>query len=56
MRNNNEKVLSEISVGFAVSGLLLNVLVIVTVFQLFRLLQMLFDDSGSALFRGVLLP
>lgn len=56
MRDNNTKVMREISVGFALSGLLFNVLIFAVVFQLFRLLQALFDDSSSAIFRGILLP
>ena len=56
MGDKNKKVLREISVGFAISGLLLNVLIIAAIFQLFRLLQSLFDDSNSAMFRGIFLP
>lgn len=54
MRENNQKALNEVSVGLLVSGLLLNVLIIATVFQLFRLLQMLIDDSNASIFRGIL--
>lgn len=54
MHENNQKVLNEISLGLVVSGLLLNVLIIATVFQLFRLLQMLFDDSSLYIFHGIL--
>jgi|GEM_PF-6787713 len=56
MGENNKKTLREISVGFAVSGLLLNVLTLIAVFQLFRLMQALFDEGNSAMFRGIPLP
>lgn len=54
MGEKNKNALREISVGFVISGLLLNILIFAEIFQIFRLLQVLLDERNSFAFRGLL--